>query len=145
MCPSRDPLRLDPQEAEAERRGYRAMNTGSGRSCGSTTSRPVSTGVYEWQGGELARRYAACMVALLAPFSNAGTARYQVVQGLRRDEYLLRPEIAPAQAEGDWWRSDSPSEPQTSSNRRVPSIPPTPRMVPSAQAAAAAPVGVESS
>jgi hypothetical protein len=68
----------------------------------------VYRGVYEWQGGELARRYAARMVALLAPFSNAGTARYQVVQGLRRDEYLLRPEIAPAQAEGDWWRLAEP-------------------------------------
>jgi hypothetical protein len=48
------------------------------------------------------------MVALLAPFSNAGTARYQVVEGLRRDAFLLRPELAPADAEGDWWRLAEP-------------------------------------
>ena len=68
----------------------------------------VYRGVYQWQGGELARHYAARMVALLAPFSTAGTARYQVVDGLRRDEFLLRPEIAPAHAEGDWWRLAEP-------------------------------------
>ena len=68
----------------------------------------VFRGVYQWQGGELARHYAARMVALLTPFSNAGTARYQVVEGLRRDEFLLRPELAPAHAEGDWWRLAEP-------------------------------------
>jgi hypothetical protein len=48
------------------------------------------------------------MVALLAPFSNAGTARYQVVEGVRRDEFLVRPEVAPAHVEGDWWRLAEP-------------------------------------
>jgi hypothetical protein len=41
----------------------------------------VYRGVYQWDGPELARRYAERMVALLAPFSNAGTARYRVVDG----------------------------------------------------------------
>jgi hypothetical protein len=68
----------------------------------------VYRGVYQWQGDDLARHYAARMVALLAPFSNAGTARYQVVEGLRRDEFLLHPEIAPAQTDGDWWRLAEP-------------------------------------
>ena len=68
----------------------------------------VYRGVYEWQGGDLARHYAARMVALLAPFSNAGTARYQVVEGLRRDDFLLHPELAPDNMEGDWWRLAEP-------------------------------------
>jgi hypothetical protein len=68
----------------------------------------VYRGVYQWQGSELARRYAARMVALLAPFSTAGTARYQVVDGVRRDEFLLCPEIAQADAEGGWWRLAEP-------------------------------------
>jgi hypothetical protein len=68
----------------------------------------VYRGVYQWQGGELARHYAARMVALLAPFSNAGTARYHVVEGVRRDEFLLHPEVAPAHAEDAWWRLAEP-------------------------------------
>jgi hypothetical protein len=50
----------------------------------------------------------ARMVALLAPSSNAGTARYQVVEGLRRDDFLLRPEIAPDDIDCDWWRLAEP-------------------------------------
>jgi len=68
----------------------------------------VYRGVYEWQGGDLARHYAARMVALLAPFSNAGTARHQVVEGLRRDDFLIHPELAPSHIEGDWWRLAEP-------------------------------------
>ena len=68
----------------------------------------VYRGVYEWQGGDLARHYAARMVALLAPFSNAGTARHQVVEGLRRDDFLIHPELAPSHVEGDWWRLAEP-------------------------------------
>ncbi len=48
------------------------------------------------------------MVALLAPFSNAGTARHQVLEGLRRDDFLSHPGLAPSHLEGDWWR---PAEP----------------------------------
>jgi len=65
-------------------------------------------GVYQWQGGVLARRYAAWMVALLAPFSNAGTARSHVAEGVWRDDFLLRPGVAPAQAGDDWWRLAEP-------------------------------------
>jgi hypothetical protein len=68
----------------------------------------VYRGVYQWEGGELARHYAARMVALLAPFSNAGTARSEVVEGVRRDEFLVRPEVAPAHVAGDWWRLAEP-------------------------------------
>jgi hypothetical protein len=48
------------------------------------------------------------MVALLAPFSNVGTARHQLVEGLRRDDFLLHPELAPDDIEGDWWRLTEP-------------------------------------
>jgi hypothetical protein len=68
----------------------------------------VYRGVYEWQGGERARHYAARMVAMLAPFSTAGTALYQIVEGVRRDEFLLRPAIARADVEGGWWRLAEP-------------------------------------
>jgi len=68
----------------------------------------VYRGVYEWQGGALARHYAERMVALLAPFSNAGTARYHVVEGVRRDEFLVRPAIAPPDIGDDWWRLAEP-------------------------------------
>ena len=68
----------------------------------------VYRGVYAWQGGDLERHYAARMVALLAPFSNAGTARHQVLEGLRRDDFLVHPELAPDAIEGDWWRLAEP-------------------------------------
>jgi hypothetical protein len=77
----------------------------------------VYRGVYQWEGADLARHYAARMVALLAPFSNAGTARYQVVEGLRRDEFLLRPDVAPTHAEGDWWRLAEPISPRHGGRR----------------------------
>jgi hypothetical protein len=68
----------------------------------------VYRGVYQWQDGDLARHYAARMVALLRPFSNAGTARYQVVEDVVRDEFLRRPDVARTDAEGDWWRLAEP-------------------------------------
>jgi hypothetical protein len=68
----------------------------------------VYRGVYEWQGADLARHYAARMVALLAPFSNAGTACHQVVEGIRRDDFLLHPALAPDDVGGDWWRLAEP-------------------------------------
>ena len=68
----------------------------------------VYRGVYQWEGADLARHYATRMVGLLAPFSNAGTARCQVVERLRRDDFLLHPELAPDDVEGDWWRLAGP-------------------------------------
>lgn len=64
----------------------------------------VYRGVYEWDGVDAARAYARRMVALLAPFSTHGTARYHVVDGLRRDEFLRDPALAPPDAGGAWWR-----------------------------------------
>jgi hypothetical protein len=70
----------------------------------------IYRGIYEWDTGDLARHYATRMVALLAPFSTAGTARYQVVGGLRRDDFLLRPGLAATHRDGqdDWWRLAEP-------------------------------------
>ncbi|HEX7291525.1 MAG TPA: hypothetical protein VF250_10405 [Conexibacter sp.] len=68
----------------------------------------VYRGVYQWQGSDLARHYAARMVALLTPFSNAGTARCRIVERVPRDEYLAHPDIVPAHAEDDWWRLAEP-------------------------------------
>ena len=61
----------------------------------------VYAGIYEWQGEELARHYAERMVALLAPFSNAGTARYHVIEHRRRSDFLSD-EQAPDS--GAWWQ-----------------------------------------
>lgn len=68
----------------------------------------VYRGIYQWEGGGLARHYAARMVALLGPFSNRGTARWHVVEGLPRDEFLTRPRAAPTLGEGGWWQLAEP-------------------------------------
>jgi hypothetical protein len=82
----------------------------------------VTTGVYrgihEWDGAEAARAYATRMVGLLAPFSNADTARFHVVGGLRRDTFLRDPQAAPSDGADGWWRTEQPVE--TSSQRRFP-------------------------
>jgi hypothetical protein len=56
----------------------------------------IYRGVYEWDGAEAARAYATRMVGLLTPFSNADTARFQVVGRLRRDTFLRDPQAAPS-------------------------------------------------
>jgi hypothetical protein len=66
----------------------------------------VYRGIYEWDGAEAARAYATRMVGLLAPFSNADTARFQVVGGLRRDTFLRDPQAAPSDGADGWWRID---------------------------------------
>jgi hypothetical protein len=68
----------------------------------------VYRGIHQWQGGHLARHYAARMVALLRPSSTEGTARYHVVEGLPREEYLVTPDAAPTDAGGVWWRLARP-------------------------------------
>lgn len=50
----------------------------------------VYRGIYEWQGVAAAHHYARRMVGLLAPFSTRGTARYEVVEGVSRDDFLAR-------------------------------------------------------
>ena len=73
----------------------------------------VYRGVYEWGDRELADAYAHRMVALLAPFSTAGTARFHLVPELPRDRFLTDPEAAPGGAEDAWWRL---AEPQSSTD-----------------------------
>jgi hypothetical protein len=48
----------------------------------------VYAGIYEWQGADLASHYAERMVGLLTPFSNPGTARYQLIEHRRRNDFL---------------------------------------------------------
>ena len=72
----------------------------------------VYRGVYEWDGAEAARAYAARMVGLLAPFSNAGTAGFHVVEDLRCDTFLRDPQAAPAEAADGWWALDRPVVPR---------------------------------
>jgi hypothetical protein len=68
----------------------------------------VYRGIYEWDGAEPARAYALRMVALLAPFSTRGTARFTVVEALRRDDFLRKPELAGSRSD-DWWRLAAPA------------------------------------
>jgi hypothetical protein len=68
----------------------------------------VYRGLYQWDGAEAARAYATRMVGLLAPFSNAGTARSHVVEGLRRDAFLRDPQAAPPGATDGWWQIEQP-------------------------------------
>jgi hypothetical protein len=68
----------------------------------------VYRGIYQWQGRDLARHYAARMVALLAPFSNAETARFHIAEGLSRDEFLMHPGAAPMHGADGWWRLAEP-------------------------------------
>jgi hypothetical protein len=64
----------------------------------------VYAGLYEWQDTQLAAHYAERMVGLLAPFSNAGTARFHVIDGVRRDEFLSAAGAADEPTASDWWR-----------------------------------------
>jgi hypothetical protein len=66
-------------------------------------------GVYQWEGATEAAAYAKRMVGLLAPFSNRGTARYQVVPGLTREEYLRDPDATTGQESDAWWRLAHPA------------------------------------
>ena len=67
----------------------------------------VYAGIYEWQGADLASHYAERMVGLLTPFSNTGTARYHVIEGRHRDDFLSSPREAGEGA--SWWQlSETP-------------------------------------
>jgi hypothetical protein len=70
----------------------------------------VYAGIYEWQGSDRARHYAERMVALLAPFSTPGTARYHVIEGRHRDDFLSDRRETPESGASAWWElSDAPS------------------------------------
>jgi hypothetical protein len=63
-------------------------------------------GLYEWDGPQLADHYARALWRVLALVSVPGSIHYMVLPGLRRDEFLARPQVlARAAADGaPWWR-----------------------------------------
>jgi hypothetical protein len=69
----------------------------------------IYRGVYQWDGEKDAAIYAARMVGLLAPFSNRGTARFQLVPGLTRSDYLLDPDATTGGGSDGWWRLAHPA------------------------------------
>jgi hypothetical protein len=63
-------------------------------------------GVYEWDGARRADHYARALWRVLALVSVPGSIHYMVLAGLRRDEFLTRPQT-PGRAAADgaaWWR-----------------------------------------
>jgi hypothetical protein len=64
----------------------------------------VYRGVYQWDGGDDAADYARRMVGLLAPFSSRHTARFHIVPGLTRFDYLQHPDAAANGTSDGWWR-----------------------------------------
>jgi hypothetical protein len=71
----------------------------------------VYSGIYEWQGADLASHYAERMVGLLTPFSNPGTARYHVIEHRRRNDFLSdRRETRDTGSASYWWQlSEAPA------------------------------------
>ena len=72
----------------------------------------IYRGVYEWDGAEAARAYATRMVGLLAPFSNADTARFHVLGGVRRETFLRDPQAVPADEADGGWQLEQPVQPR---------------------------------
>ena len=60
--------------------------------------------MYQWEGATEAGAYARRMVGLLASFSNRGTARYHLVPGLRRADYLRDSDLTTGGRQDAWWR-----------------------------------------
>ena len=69
-----------------------------------TSAPAVYSGVYEWQSASLATEYADRMVTPLAPFSNPGTARYHVLEHLRRNDFLSDRRGQPKGSATGWWQ-----------------------------------------
>lgn len=64
-------------------------------------------GLYEWDGAERARKYAAALWRILELVSVPGSISYKVIPGLRRDEVLTNParmQAAAAIQDHAWWR-----------------------------------------
>ena len=63
-------------------------------------------GLYEWDGAERARSYAAALWRVLELVSVPGSISYKVLPGLRRDEVLADPARmqAASHPEHAWWR-----------------------------------------
>ena len=62
-------------------------------------------GVYEWDGPERAEHYARCLWCVLALGSVPGSIHYNVLPGVRRDEFLQAPGLLGVRApDTGWWR-----------------------------------------
>jgi hypothetical protein len=66
----------------------------------------VYRGLYEWDGSQRARDYAASLWRVLELGSVRGSIRYQVLPGLHRDDVLADPNLMSTTAVSDdaWWR-----------------------------------------
>jgi hypothetical protein len=66
----------------------------------------VYRGLYEWDGPQRARQYAASLWRVLELGSVPGSIRYQVVPGLHRDDVLADPNLMSSISASDdaWWR-----------------------------------------
>ena len=67
----------------------------------------VYRGVYEWDGAKRAVGYATAITALLRLLSVSGSVDAHLTPGVRRDEFLLAPQVAgdPAGASTElWWQ-----------------------------------------
>lgn len=60
-------------------------------------------GLYEWDGPELAERYARSLWRVLALCSVRGSIRYHVAPGLRREDVLSEPGMGADQDGSGWW------------------------------------------
>lgn len=60
-------------------------------------------GVYEWDGPDLAERYARSLWRVLALCSVRGSIRYHVAPGLRREDVLSSPGMGGDHDEAGWW------------------------------------------
>jgi hypothetical protein len=77
----------------------------------SDTDTGVYRGLYDWDGAGRAVDYADTLARLLALFSIHGSVRYHVVPGLRREQFLRRPDLAAGGQEpaaDAWWRPAGP-------------------------------------
>ena len=64
----------------------------------------IYRGLYQWDGATEAAAYAGRMVGLLAPFSSRGTARFHLVPGMARSDYLRDPDRTSGRESDAWWR-----------------------------------------
>ena len=68
----------------------------------------VYRGLYEWDGPQQARDYAAALWRVLELGSVAGSIRYQVLPGLHRDDVLVDPNLmtttTTTTSDDTWWR-----------------------------------------
>lgn len=72
--------------------------------------RGVYRGLYEWDGADRARSYAAALWRVLELISVPGSIKYQVLPGLHRDEALANPARMQEGGGGSsqaWWQLES--------------------------------------